>query len=404
MTKDDASSRQSRTSLRKWFIAAMDVNEVATQRAGTSLADLTVVIPSYGRQEFLLRQAIYWKDSHASILLLDGSQTALDDDLRAKIAKTGNITYVHSFVSFAERMCLAGSMLATSHAVMSGDDEFLLASGLQRALEKLESDPSAIGCIGQSLGFFVDADNHTLSYLTGYPHWKYEVRAAQAAQRMDAAMSNYVAATCYAVLKSDVWRRSWGQHGAWSSPYAGEIQQALATYARGNLTSVDEVYWMRSTENAPVNSLGYNRGLSFEEWWRSPQLKHEHYQFVQMISTQLSEMETTQPELAAQVVEHAISLYVGELKVPSGNQGLRPVFKAWLGKVLPSALRAWLKAMLFDFRSAPPTTGALGSLAQLKVMPSQTLRVNANPQFFDDLAQMESIVQNFYAARKGVPA
>jgi glycosyltransferase domain-containing protein len=378
----------------------MEATVGASHPSCDALANLTVVIPSYGRQEFLLRQAVYWKDSPATVLLLDGTQTALDEDIRAKIAECGNITYVHRFISFAERMCLAGSMLATSHAVMSGDDEFLLASGLQSALEKLKRDRSAIGCIGQSLGFFVDAATHAVSYSTGYPHWKYEVRSAQAAERMNAAMSNYVAATCYAVLQSDAWRRSWGQHGAWSSPYAGEIQQALATYICGNLTSVDEFYWMRSAENAPVNSLSYNRGMSFEEWWRSPQLQHEHDQFVQMISSQLSEMGPRQPELAAQTVENAVNLYVGELKGPSVKQGLRPVFKAWLGKVLPSALRAKLKAMLFDFRSAPTTTGTLGSLAQLKLMQPQNLRVNATPQLFDELAQMESIVQSFHEARK----
>jgi glycosyltransferase domain-containing protein len=378
----------------------MGTAKAQTQRTCDSLANLTVVIPSYGRQDFLLRQAVYWKDSMASILLLDGSEKALDEDIKAKIAESGNITYVHRYVSFAERMRLGGSMIATSHAVMGGDDEFLLTSGLESALKKLERDPTAIGCMGQSLWFIGDEVSHSVSYSPGYPHWKYEVRAAKAAERLYKAMSKYVSATSYAVLKSDVWRRSWGQHGEWSSPYAGEIQQALTAYAWGNLTSVDEVFWMRSAENSPVNSLNYNRGLSFEEWWEAPRFRKEHDQFVSMIVYQLLDREAISPEQAVSVVETAIRTYIENLEGQSANSGLRSLFIGWVKKILPSKLIEQLKAMLFDFRSTPPAKGILGSLEELKAMPPQALKLNGTPLFFAELAQMESIVRAFHMARK----
>ena len=337
-----------------------------------------------------------------SILLLDGSEKALNEDIKEKIAESGNVTYVHRYVSFAERMRLGGSMIATSYAVMGGDDEFLLTSGLESALKKLEGDPTAIGCMGQSLWFFGDAESHSVSYSPGYPHWKYEVRAAKAAGRLHKAMSNYVSATSYAVLRSNVWRRSWGQHGEWSSPYAGEIQQALTAYAWGNLTSVDEVFWMRSAENSPVNSLNYNRGLSFEEWWKAPRFRKEHDQFLNMIVHQLSDREATSPEQAVGVVESAIRTYIKNLEGQSNNSGLRSLLIGWVKRTLPSKLMERLKAMLFDFRSTPSATGTLGSLEELKAMPPQALKLNGTPLFFAELAQMESMVRAFHLARKEV--
>ena len=43
------------------------------------LSKLTIVIVSYDRQRFLLRQAVYWGYSRANIIIVDGSPTPLTD-------------------------------------------------------------------------------------------------------------------------------------------------------------------------------------------------------------------------------------------------------------------------------------------------------------------------------------
>ena len=70
----------------------------------SGLSDLTVVIPTYRRGEFVWRQFAYWGESDASVVILDGSPEPLDipGELRSE-----NIRYIHSGTPFTERLSTA---------------------------------------------------------------------------------------------------------------------------------------------------------------------------------------------------------------------------------------------------------------------------------------------------------
>ncbi len=388
------------SNLKQWFFDTIrDVSASAHQSpSGPDLAALTVVIPSYGRQDYLLRQVIYWSETEVSVVIVDGSPTPLEPDVQEKIADFPHIRYVHSLTPFFERMRLAGSMLKTQYAVMSGDDEFLLKKGLSQALSRLENDKSLVACMGQSFAFHVDRETLSITYGSGYPHWRYEGTESTAKARLDAAMSNYIGATCYAVLRSEVWHRSWGKHGPWSSPYTGEIQQALATYIRGKVTAIDEVYWMRSGENAPVNTNQYNRSLSFEDWWHGAQQQGERELFVSMLSTELTEAEGTPAIDATNIVKDAVGLYIKHVDGAKPD-GLRPIFFGFINQVLPDKLRARLKSIVFRLRSMA-REGNFGTLADMRRTPPPSVHANLNDALFRELSHVESLIMQFHTARK----
>jgi len=240
--------------LEAWLIALLQGPRSAQLSSHYSLAQLTIVIPCYERQDFLIRQFAYWRDTSVMIIVVDGSAQPLSTLLCATLSKLENVTYIHSTVSMMERLQLASNLIKTRYAVLLGDDEFLLPSGLHSAIGKLENDAELVACIGQSLAFFPSEEGQRCTYGPGYPHHQYFVNHDTAQNRMNAAMSDYRAASCYAVLRTPVWRKSWGQMQNWSSPYVGEIQQGLTTYIWGKLATVDEVYWMRSNENRPITN------------------------------------------------------------------------------------------------------------------------------------------------------
>jgi glycosyltransferase domain-containing protein len=390
---------QSSPCVKRWFFN--ELGKTSSSSAGISLLEeLTVVIPSYNRQDYLLRQVIYWAASNVSVVIADGSETPLDIDIQGEIAKRTNIKYVHSPSSFADRMRLAGEMLSTAYAVLSGDDEFLLWDGLHQALLKLKGDGVAVACMGQSLGFNVDEKTFAVTYSAGYPHQRYEVSQSTAAARANAAMGNYVAATCYAVIKSDVWRRSWGKHGSWSSPYAGEIQQALATYIWGKLVTVDAVYWMRSSENAPVNTTQYNRGISFEEWWVDLKSEHERDLFIDVLATELTEAEDKPRAEAWSIVDHAVDTYVRSIQSSLNQDGIRSLVYQSLNRVLPGRVREWVKLLLFSFRGTLQSKGAMGTLKQMAAQLPITISGNRREQLMSDLSLIEPLIVSFHRARQ----
>lgn len=373
---------------------------------------MTVVIPCYGRQDFLLRQCVYWHGSGAAVVIVDGSPQALGEDLRQTLSGLADITYLHSATSMMERLRLASGRIHTPYAILLGDDEFLLFTGLCSAIAQLEQDPTLVACIAQSLAFYPSGDGASCTYGTGYPHWRYSVQHDDIQTRLITAMSDYTAATCYAVLRTPVWRKSWGQLQNWSSPYVGEMQQALTTYICGKLTTVDEVYWMRSNENRPITSKDFNRGLSFHEWWLSPEFKGENDKFIALLSDELisvqpmerSKSEATIREAVAAYITHMNDIRRKNVEVLANREAaarkLRAVIVKVLKRLLPSQLLGRLKSVLFGLRGgASDDKGALGNLAGLK-QNSNGRHLLFNDELAAELAAMEVLIASFYAARR----
>jgi hypothetical protein len=82
--------------LHRWLQDTLQQSAGEPPLRPAALAFLTVVIPSYARQDFLLRQCAYWHRSGAAVVIVDGSPSALDAEVQSTIARSGNVTYLHS--------------------------------------------------------------------------------------------------------------------------------------------------------------------------------------------------------------------------------------------------------------------------------------------------------------------
>ena len=83
-------------SLENWVEESLARKRLVQNSNFEPLSKLTIVIPSYGRQAFLLRQAVYWGYSRANIIIVDGSPDPLSDKMRNLLAGLPNILYLHS--------------------------------------------------------------------------------------------------------------------------------------------------------------------------------------------------------------------------------------------------------------------------------------------------------------------
>ena len=270
-------------SLERWFLS-----RISAPRTGRStddpLENLTVIIPSYCRQPFLLRQIVYWMYAPVKVIILDGSTESLSPHLMKAVAPLLHITYWHNPVGIMERLVAVKSMISTSYAVLQGDDEFLLHGGLRKAVQYLKENADDAGCIGQSIRFYISKDKSQIAYGTGYPHFNYNVRADSVLERFEHAMEHYNAATCYAVLRTEVWKDSLASLLKTACKDVCEVQQALATYSAGKFSTVDQIYWLRSCENVPVMDSNHFKNLSFPAWWISSAYADERQKAVVAIA------------------------------------------------------------------------------------------------------------------------
>jgi glycosyltransferase domain-containing protein len=367
----------------------------------TDLSLLTVVIPSYCRQDFVVRQCAYWHGSGATVVIMDGSPQPLADDLQMAIESFVDITYVHSETSVAERLKRSADFVKTPYTVLCSDDEFLLFSGLCSAIKLLEQDLELVACIGQSLNYYLSNHGAKCSYGTGYDTYRYEIRQDHVQDRLNASMTDYNAATCLAVTRSPVWRRAWGTLKGFTSAYVGELEQAFVIYIWGKLGSVDAVYWMRSHENSPINAIDTNRELYPEKWWESSKYKAEQLDFISKLSDELISAQHIDRSKAEAITINAFNVYLrDQYHLSHSSLYLRcrrfaiNVLDRWLSEIWVDHL----KRLRCRLRPTALATGNFGNLEDLKATKTP-LPFLFNYALIVELSAMEKLIADFYKAK-----
>jgi glycosyltransferase domain-containing protein len=123
-----------------------------TSNIRKDLRDLTIVVATFERPKFILRQVKYLSNLNAQVIITDGSKRPLSSNLLSMIEKLPHIQYVHNERSYVERVSSIANEINTPFAMCLADDDLYLQTGLFSAIRKLEEDLSAVACMGQSLG------------------------------------------------------------------------------------------------------------------------------------------------------------------------------------------------------------------------------------------------------------
>src|SRR5574337_94950 len=93
------------------------------------LSKLTLVIPTYNRQRYVLRNMRYWSGSTVTVHVLDGSERPIPAEEMVGLAAT--INYHHLPISWLNRLGKVANLVQTEYAALLGDDEFFLPNALQ---------------------------------------------------------------------------------------------------------------------------------------------------------------------------------------------------------------------------------------------------------------------------------
>lgn len=252
-------------------------------KPAVDLSQLTVVIPTVSRPLFVIRQFEYWRDLNAQVVILDGASESIDVPSELK---SPNIRYLHIGTRFNERLATAGQYVDTKYCALLPDDEFYLPSGMRAAIDKLEEDPSVIGCVGRCLYFFVDQGRFLVK--DAYRDWlPFPEAAVTVQERLDVDLPPLKTHKAqFAIMRSDHWKtmfeRSYTQF--FSCGYTYERFLNLQRSVLGRTEILDDVLWMRSMENPPISSVNVPRvdGRDFVSWARNPEFASEFSLFRQI--------------------------------------------------------------------------------------------------------------------------
>lgn len=329
----------------------------------TSLAELTLIIPTRNRQRYALRGMRFWSGFPLTVHMLDGSDTPIADHDLASVAP--NVTYHHLPIPITRRLQRGADLIATPFALLGTDDEFYVPSSLASCVGELSKQADLVSCIGRCLGFQTAA-GETAAWPQYAQMADYAVPQDNGLDRMLFHMATYRPSSMYSVMRSAAWKRVIGILDAQEFRDAGisELQFELGAAYLGKSKVIRELMWLRSSEND--RTWDTPDEVRLWQWWDDEDHRPERVALVELIAAHLAqEGMHSIPQLQA-AIDAALGAYAQGVRAAKrnrpGGQRRASLVQA-LSSLLPGSLKrralrspAWRAGILRVLSSPPKRT------------------------------------------------
>ena len=316
-------------------------------KAVSLLSTLTLVIPTFNRQSYVLRNMRYWSSSEVTVHVMDGSEKAINPEQIERLAP--NIHYHHLPGSIWMRFEKANDLVKTQYVSLLADDDFFIPSAAEASILELEKDQELVACCGQRIAkclkgnltvHLSTVENHKSSYRKG----ENSLTQDDPIERMIFHMNPYAPSTIYAVCRRQAWLPTMKLLCAreFSTPVVGELQFELSMSFKGKTKVIDELMWLRSGENRPSGE-GY---LGFATWYVDPKYSEEVDDFLNITSKGLSAAGSGDYKTIRNGLEQACKTYVASCdnKVRNGRPKKSiPTIMRLLSATTTEAQKAFIK-------------------------------------------------------------
>jgi glycosyltransferase domain-containing protein len=276
-------------------------------------SQLTIVVPSYNRQNFLKRQYFYWAETNVSMIFIDGSEKPIDEHFRQTLNNNSKFSYIHFVGPVGKRILKASKLINTSYSMTCNDDDFLFKSGVNEAIKLLDSELDVVACRGQSIRARVSKDGKKMAYTNIFNNFQdFNVDQDLIFERLIYAFEHYNSAGLFSVLRTSVWKESWveGYNQNYSSTNISEFYQNIVVYIHGKLACLKIPYLLETDENGSISTDSDNRGLLFSQWARSELYEFERTQFVETLSKKIVAKVPVDSQGATELVDTLIEKYI----------------------------------------------------------------------------------------------
>jgi glycosyltransferase domain-containing protein len=316
-----------------------------------SLTRLTLIIPTYERQDFAQRAIDYWGDKGPHLIVLDGSLEAISSE---KLDFSGtHIKYIHRPVGWYQRFLEVLDLIETEFVAIAGDDEFYIPSAVEKCINELDRDSRLVACSGRAIGFTLE--NQRILGSPQYPRLKdYAIDADCAEGRVLQHMSNYVPSLIYAVCRTSQWKTSWQNtvQKEFSFFASGELQIEMYLAYAGRSKVIPELLWLRSHgETEPVRGTEPWLDLKnrIPDWWEDSSKVKEHEEFISIMSRGFNELLPAEGGDLRGAVVAGVEAYLGFYENRKRGRIGSKILRRGAVKMIPDFVKPFLKNMLGRF-------------------------------------------------------
>ncbi len=243
--------------------------------------DLTIVIPTRNRKEYVGRQLSYILNWNTQIFLLDGSDK-INSYLKDVAEKYAHINYIYSTDGFEKRISFLKNNIKTKYTMFMADDEFFVKKSIGSCIEFLENNIDYTSCSGIAVGFIKSQENKII-YKKMYARLiGYEISDKDPKERVIKHMSEYVPSSVYGVLRTSVINKFISEinYSFTSSPETTENWLQNTVAYMGKIKVLPILYWFRSMENSPVQDKNWNRTTKIYQWYNQKKFKKEKMEYI----------------------------------------------------------------------------------------------------------------------------
>jgi len=316
--------------------------------AETDLGRLTLVVPTYNRQEFTLRLINYWSDKGPRLIVLDGSARPIKSKTLDGLGL--HIQYFHQPIGMYQRLLESLNFIQTEFVALAGDDEFYVPSAVEACIVELDNDAAMVACCGRALGF--TPKSQMLIGRTQYPLLeKYAVDSDLSEMRVSQHMRYYVPSLIYAICRTQQWKASWKYILSKEFPAfaIGELQFEMCMSYAGKSKVISELMWLRSNnENKPVHGTdpSLNPTKRFPHWWRNTENVIEYEEFISIMTKAFAELKPNGSNDTRSVVIDGVEAYLDFVGERANARNMKSVLRNVAAKVIPESLKPHIKALL----------------------------------------------------------
>ena len=232
------------------------------------LSKLTIIIPTYNRQEYVLRNMQYWSNYDVTVHIFDGTSLPIDEHLIMELGC--NINYHHMPCCLFDRLGKSIDCVDTEYSMMMSDDEFYIPSALESCIGELECNKDLVSCMGLAVGFSVIRKQVFGAVIYDCLRTA-NIMQDRPCDRSYYHMNNYCPSTIYSVMRSSVWKKSMKSlsYKNYETYFksVGELQFEITSAYLGKSKIIKELMWLRSNENIPNSLHTGDASVSIKDNW-----------------------------------------------------------------------------------------------------------------------------------------
>jgi len=257
--------------------------------------DLTLIIPTHNRHDYLARILKYYNEVNFKVIIADSSKYPFLDSRLLK-----NKLYFHfPEMDYLEKMNSISKFIGTKYCAMCADDDFILKNSLTECVRFLELDNSYKSVQGESFGF----SRGELNFLPLYQQSRErDFSENNLENRLLLYFKNYVP-IYYTVVASKIYKDCFkiAILKNFSEPMLIELLYSVIALTKGFNKTLPIIFGLREISSTPNGATGF----SINEFWNKEIHLSNKKRMIDILS-EVIQMETNFNDFDAKILSNKL--------------------------------------------------------------------------------------------------